>query len=1131
MKGDFSRHTFREANHYSKVGFQQGRAHLDADLNEVQDIQRHRRRAAYADLVGPTGVPFGADDFSLSFTGATGSQVLNLKAGAIFVDGVLVINDADTTYGTQPNGLNPTLPTDSGYYVGYLRVWERHVTWHDDPSLRDTALTGADTTTRSKLVWQLDLLHLGASPVGCGDTPLAYTNLTNLPTGALRARPTVSTDPDPCQDDITTRLDPLENQLYRIEIHNPGDETTASYKWARDNASLLVEWESQGPHSDPTQSFVITVPHLGREPRQFEVGDLVELAGETDARQRTGGRLCEILSIVDHTLELMVVDGGLEVNRNNHGINPTVRRWDGTAPLHTAYLDLGAERVQVAFTAGSYHAGDWWLVPARTLGRAVEWPHANGVPLADARQGPLVRYGKLGILRFDGTDWSVIEDCRPQYRTSSEYLQMQYVGGSGQRGPQRTELLRPLTVAVLNGGVPVPDQVVEFTIGAAGHGGLATASGGPTTHQVRVITSSLGRAEVFWTLGDDAVQSVMARHVRHVGSTVAAPICFEACLDPSFWIVSAEILRISPAATIPIEVAPSEVSDPLETTIAWSNEWADNDWAIRCTLQTTSKLLEWFIHNMEVTLQPEVLTAGPPDIPEGYSTWLRPHGTFTRIDPQPSDTAHGVEEWQLEFLMDLPARQVFSAMPPPGWDARMRVRLPINAPSVTSVAQAGNLEFTFLFDTGDPDPEVLLPDTTFVIPFPPPGTPPTPVPPETVYPEVVPHLGDGILVVPHTYAWPWVVDVNSFPERFGPGGLLLIEVAPSPWPWVVDTNDRPQNLQTDGPIDIDLEPPTGPWIVDTNDKPQNVQTDGPIDIDIDPPTGPWIVDTNDGPQNVQTGGPIDIDVAPPTGTWVVDTNDEPQTLNPGTQLSIPVSFTDTNLVDGAFKPNSLFGPEDSGGCFDVNEPERVFTELGLPLEIQAGLGEPVGSVLGKGPDEHLLSATTSFRTPIYSQAENTTRYLQFSGAPDETGSRMSWLDLGAPGAKWTLALEVEVEDVAYRRFRLYAGALGGWLLQAQQGGASPLVSGASLGLLEIDGIDFTAANSGALWTALVVARPTTILMQFTTGAATLDSFSGYSDTWATRMKLYGAFVINRFLTEEERTNLKTYMASLSESPG
>ena len=68
----------------------------------------------------------------------------------------------------QPD-LRPTgpslLPATDGLYVAYLEAWERHITALEDETIKETALGGPDTTTRTKTVWQVRMLAV-TDPVG-----------------------------------------------------------------------------------------------------------------------------------------------------------------------------------------------------------------------------------------------------------------------------------------------------------------------------------------------------------------------------------------------------------------------------------------------------------------------------------------------------------------------------------------------------------------------------------------------------------------------------------------------------------------------------------------------------------------------------------------------------------------------------------------------------------------------------------------------------------------------------------------------------------------------------------------------------------------------------------------------------
>jgi hypothetical protein len=57
MKGDFSRFTFDRKKNYNSVYMQQGRVQLDADWNELVDINAHYNETLVCDVVGPCGMP------------------------------------------------------------------------------------------------------------------------------------------------------------------------------------------------------------------------------------------------------------------------------------------------------------------------------------------------------------------------------------------------------------------------------------------------------------------------------------------------------------------------------------------------------------------------------------------------------------------------------------------------------------------------------------------------------------------------------------------------------------------------------------------------------------------------------------------------------------------------------------------------------------------------------------------------------------------------------------------------------------------------------------------------------------------------------------------------------------------
>jgi hypothetical protein len=179
MKGDFSIDRFDSTKHFNRVLKQQGRVDLDADWNEQASIAQYSLRTMLTDILGPAAGPrdncgFGVIDWkTLSADDQDALKKAGLEpefgdflvgAGRYYVDGLLVENDAPLAYSAQPEWRGPKLA--AGKYLAYLDVWERHVTYIEDDSIREVALGGPDTCTRVKTVWQVKVAD--AVPVAGG---------------------------------------------------------------------------------------------------------------------------------------------------------------------------------------------------------------------------------------------------------------------------------------------------------------------------------------------------------------------------------------------------------------------------------------------------------------------------------------------------------------------------------------------------------------------------------------------------------------------------------------------------------------------------------------------------------------------------------------------------------------------------------------------------------------------------------------------------------------------------------------------------------------------------------------------------------------------------------------------------
>lgn len=186
------------------------------------------------------------------------------RAGPALVDGVQVEAFAaeNATYNNQPFAPPqlagfplPPLPA-AGDAVVYLDVWDREVTYIEEPDLLDDALGGADTTTRRQTAWQVRVTPVDNAACGMpvGNPPSA---------GRLTCREIRPPAPDdPCILPPASGYRGLENRLYRIEIHQAGALGTARFKWSRDNGSIVSAVRDIAVSGTQT---TLTVNRIGRD--------------------------------------------------------------------------------------------------------------------------------------------------------------------------------------------------------------------------------------------------------------------------------------------------------------------------------------------------------------------------------------------------------------------------------------------------------------------------------------------------------------------------------------------------------------------------------------------------------------------------------------------------------------------------------------------------------------------------------------------------------------------------------------------------------------------------------------------------------------------------------------------------
>jgi len=451
MKGDFTRDTFDRSKHFSRVLMQQGRVQIDADWNEQVSILLHHLRTLAADLIGSYAGP--GEGFAIEPLPDDGGDPMPhnflIRQGHYYVDGILCENERDVTFRSQPDyPLVEDVRLEDANHLVYLDVWERHISYlededelGDEPSIREVALGGPDTATRSKVVWQVKVAKRDG-----GDCPddTAWEALQNdwqaVNRGLLRARaraPEDTSDEDPCVTPPEARYRGTENQLYRVEIHrgnvgSPGAQAT--FKWSRENGSVIFPiLEISGE--------IVTVEYLGKDDHLgLQVGDWVEIVDDGYILRGDCAPLLKVEKIdPDDNQVILSSEPTIDVDHDSFN-HPLLRRWDhkrgdptkggleldgegaaiiseGKSGADENWLHL-EDGVQIQFakegtSTNEYRTGDFWLIPARTATGDVEWPGTVEKPSALPPHGIKHHYAPLAIIDVDvNGQVSILEACR-----------------------------------------------------------------------------------------------------------------------------------------------------------------------------------------------------------------------------------------------------------------------------------------------------------------------------------------------------------------------------------------------------------------------------------------------------------------------------------------------------------------------------------------------------------------------------------------------------------------------------------------------------------------------------------------------------------------------------------------------
>jgi len=231
----------------------------------------------------------------------------------------------------------------------------------------------------------------------------------------------------------------LENRIYRVQIHKPGNVGEAKFKWSRDNGSVVFAIEGF------VSSRQLKLKSMAKDRvRALRVGDQVEVFDTRTVYHQdhtAGGQIAGTMAKIDEIDEmdrLVTFDRDIPANTYSVDRHARVLRWDHQTQNADGLLTTAAgpialeDGIQVGFSGDNFKVGDYWSFAARTatgdVERLVEAPP----------QGIKHHYCRLAVvdwdIRIDIDDGVVVPninisyiDCRPIFLSLTKiYKQISY---------------------------------------------------------------------------------------------------------------------------------------------------------------------------------------------------------------------------------------------------------------------------------------------------------------------------------------------------------------------------------------------------------------------------------------------------------------------------------------------------------------------------------------------------------------------------------------------------------------------------------------------------------------------------------------------------------------------------------
>jgi hypothetical protein len=216
----------------------------------------------------------------------------------------------------------------------------------------------------------------------------------------------------------------LDNRLYRVEVHDAGPLGKATFKWSQDNGAIaasVTQIHTTTTNDNQVTTITLSEAETGVQSR-FAPNQWVEFSNEELTLNGLPGIFARLTAVSEHSLTVAAWAHLTPEQQamcgddwpRNLGTRPIVRRWDspGTVPLDAPAATEGwielEKGIGIAFEAGDYKTGDYWLIPTRHLTGQIDWPTAG----PQSPPGIQHHYAPLAALRLADGRWTLQEDVR-----------------------------------------------------------------------------------------------------------------------------------------------------------------------------------------------------------------------------------------------------------------------------------------------------------------------------------------------------------------------------------------------------------------------------------------------------------------------------------------------------------------------------------------------------------------------------------------------------------------------------------------------------------------------------------------------------------------------------------------------